>query len=192
VRVRMRNVHSATSPRFAPVRASPPSVAMRPPRCGAFADEPRVVVGGEGGRVRARNVHSATSPRFAPVRASPPSVAMRPPRCGAFADEPRVVVGGEGGRVRARNAHSARWGRAVRAARAQMLLPPTAGCSSSPIVRVPGRRSPRELRFGNVGGGAAAASRATGPIRFARLALERIASSRRRARRHLPFRCFLL
>jgi hypothetical protein len=38
-------------------RSSPPSVANAPARCGAFADERRIVAGDEGGRVGTRNAH---------------------------------------------------------------------------------------------------------------------------------------
>jgi hypothetical protein len=50
-----------TNALFTKVRSSPPSVAMRPPRRGAFVDERRVVAGDGGGRVRTRNARPIPS-----------------------------------------------------------------------------------------------------------------------------------
>ena|ERR1700722_3359756 len=49
-----------------PACSSPPSVAPRPSRCGAFADERRVVAGEAGGRGRTRDAHPVPSGLAAP------------------------------------------------------------------------------------------------------------------------------
>jgi hypothetical protein len=61
-----------------------------PARCGAFADERRIVVGDEGGRgpeVLSRAHHHGRIPSDAPAR------------CGAGADGRRVVAGDASGRM---------------------------------------------------------------------------------------------
>jgi hypothetical protein len=103
-----------------------------PARCGASANERRIVAGDEGGaqstskhewgeavvragRRRTRVSRSSGRRRVLPLDpvreanacSSPHSVSAAPVRCGAFADERRGVAGGGGGWVRTRSARPA-------------------------------------------------------------------------------------
>jgi hypothetical protein len=84
-----------------------------PPRCGAFADERRVVAGAGGGRVRTRSAHpvpsgsaasgchKAGTRRIARLHVGALITTFRraaPTRYGAFAAERRIVAGDEGRR----------------------------------------------------------------------------------------------